>query len=321
MKKKSFIVGVDLGGTNTKIALISPSKKIVDRTTFYTALYKNKQGLIKRIADEVKNIITANKISLGDVKGVGLGLPGLIDPTNGIVFKLINIPGWKNVPLKKILENKLNLPVSIDNDVNATCLAEFLYGAGKGSKNMVAVSLGTGVGAGIIINSSLYRGSSFSAGEFGHIQIDKNGPRCGCGNNGCLESFCGNYAIIRRAKSKIKRKKSTILSDKIRDLTPYHLSQAAKKGDAIALETWRDIGNSLGVGLSFLVNVLNPERIVICGGVSNSGKYLMRPLISSLKKNSLSVPYNKVKVVFSKLGQDVGVIGAASLVSYASSKK
>ncbi|MBM3253215.1 MAG: ROK family protein [Candidatus Omnitrophica bacterium] len=318
LEKTSFI-GIDVGATNTKIALISKQAFILSRSNFPTKFYQDKIALIKKILNEIHKILKPYKPSAKHIGGIGIGLPGLIDHSKGIVFSLTNIPGWKDVPLKRILERRLNLPVFIDNDVNVICLGEYLYGAGKGSRNVIAVSLGTGIGGGIIINGSLYRGASFSAGEIGHIMINENGPRCGCGRFGCLESYVGNYAIIRTAKEKLKKKTSKILKEltggNFKNLTPEYLNLAARRGDSLAIEVWEDVGRYLGIGLSAIVNLLNPDRIVICGGVSKAGNLLLKPVLESLKEYSLDVPFRAVGIVFSKLGDDAGVIGASCLVN------
>jgi glucokinase len=318
--KKTLLIGVDLGGTNTKIALISKETNILGRSTFLTKAYTLKEDLIKKLINEVNGLLRSNGYSINNLTGIGIGLAGLVDYSKGFIFDLTNISGWRKVPLRSILESKLNVPVYLDNDANAICLGEYLYGAGKNSNNLVLVSLGTGIGAGIIINGRLYRGSSFSAGEIGHIIINENGPKCGCGSFGCLEAYIGNSAITRAANEGFKKKRSKILNriikGNIKNLTPQHLSLAAKEGDPLSIGIWKDAGRYLGIGLSALVNLLNPDKIVICGGISKAGDFLLAPAIKSLKKFSMDVPGKIVKVLRSKLGDDAGVIGAASLVRY-----
>ncbi len=318
--KKSLLIGIDLGGTNTKIALISNETNILDRSTFLTKAYALKKDLINKLINEVNSLLHSNGYSINNLTGIGIGLAGLVDYSKGFIFNLTNIPGWRKVPLRSSLEGKFNVPVYLDNDANAICLGEYLYGAGKDSNNLVSVSLGTGIGSGIIINGKLYRGSSFSAGEIGHIIINENGPECGCGSFGCLEAYVGNSAIIKAANERLKRKKSKILNritrGNIKNLTPRHLSLAAKEGDPVSIAIWKDIGRHLGIGLSALVNLLNPDKIVLCGGISKAGNFLLKPAVKSLKKFSMDVPGKIVKVLLSKLGDDAGVIGAASLVKY-----
>ncbi len=316
--ERKLLIGVDLGATNSKIALLSNRARVLARSAFPTGSYGHRPALIEKLIYEIGRLLSLNTISFNKISGVGIGLPGLIDFSRGIVFKLTNIPGWNNIPLKKILVDRLGVPVYIDNDVNAICLGEYLYGAAKGVSNVITLSLGTGIGGGLIINKSLYRGASFSAGEIGHILINKNGPRCGCGRYGCLESYVGNYAIIRMAREQLKKRSSRILSNltggDFNKLSPKLISIAARKGDSLSIGVWQEVGRYLGIGLSVLVNLINPDRIVLCGGVSKAGSLFIKSALESLKKYSMEVPYRAVKVIFSKLGDDAGVIGASCLV-------
>lgn len=316
--ERKVLIGIDVGATNTKIALLSNRARVLARSTFPTTSYGYRTALIEKLIYEIDRLLSLNTISFNRIKGIGIGLPGLIDFSKGIVFSLTNIPGWNNIPLKKILEDRLGISVYIDNDVNVICLGEYLYGAAKGVNNVLALSLGTGIGGGIILNKNLYRGSSFSAGEIGHILINKNGPKCGCGRRGCLESYVGNYAIVRMATEQLRKRPSRILSNltggNLKRLSPKLLSLAARKGDSLSIRVWQEVGGYLGIGLSILVNLINPDRIVLCGGVSKAGNLFIKSTLEALKKYSMEVPYRAVKVVFSKLGDDAGVIGASCLI-------
>jgi len=187
-----FIIGIDLGGTNLKIALLDLRYQIKDKEVLNTQKFIKKENLICAIIDSINKIIENNKLSRANILGVGLGLPGPIDYEKGIVHFFPNIPGWREVKLKTILERKLRLPVFVDNDAKLMSLAEYKLGAAKGSRNTVCITLGTGVGGGIIINGSLYRGVSNASGEIGHMPINEKGPRCNCGGRACLETYIGN---------------------------------------------------------------------------------------------------------------------------------
>ncbi|MCX5711934.1 MAG: ROK family protein [Candidatus Omnitrophica bacterium] len=176
-----FIIGIDLGGTNLKIALLSPTYNIIDKRILSTKSFSDRIGLIRAISESVDNILAENRLVRSQVLGVGIGLPGPVDAEAGFVHFFPNIPGWKNVNLKKILEKEIRMPVSLDNDANLMSLAEHRLGAAKGARNAICLTLGTGVGAGIIIENKLYRGSSFSAGELGHLPVNIIGPKCNCG--------------------------------------------------------------------------------------------------------------------------------------------
>jgi glucokinase len=260
---RSKIIGIDLGGTNLKIALLDLRYKILSQQVLVTKNFRKKEALILGIIGSVNKIIKDNRLEKTDILGVGLGLPGPIEAKKGIVYSLTNIPGWKNVNLRAILKNKLRLPIFIDNDAHAMAIAESRLGAAKGAKNAVCLTLGTGVGGAIIIDRHLYYGSTNSAGEIGHIPINEKGPGCNCGGQACLETYIGNKVIMRNTKKLFGR-----------DISLIELSRLAKNRSKRAISIWKDIGEKLGIALTGVVNFLNPDCIVIGGGVSGAGKIL-----------------------------------------------
>lgn len=302
---KKFAIGIDLGGTYTKLALVSPKGKIVERGRLSTADHPTRDGLLLAISSEIKALLKRAHVHRSSVKGVGIGVPGLVDFRKGIVHDLTNVKGWKDTPVKRLLENKLKLPVLADNDVNAMALGECRFGAGKGAVNAVCITLGTGVGGGVIIGGGLYRGSTFSAGEVGHMPLKEDGLRCNCGGYGCLERYVGNRHISREYRV-MKRGRGPLIS-------PESISIAAKKGDRTAIELWARVGRRVGTTLAGIVNLLNPEIIIIGGGVSEAGEYLFGPMRETVKKRAMKVPGGAVKIAKAKLGNDAGVIGAAAL--------
>jgi len=314
--KKGYTIGIDLGGTNTKLALVDDKGRIVTRRLISTGEYPAKEAFIEAISGCVKEILAARGIKA--VRGIGIGTPGLVDSRKGIVYSLTNIPGWDRVFLKKLLERSTRLPVFVDNDVNLMALGELKFGAGIGVKNLICLTLGTGVGGGIIIDGRLYRGTTLSAGEIGHISINENGPRCNCGGRGCLERYVGNRYIVALATRKIRRGKKTIVTKLVNNdlsrITPFVLSTAARRGDELAISIWQEMGKHLGVALSGVVNLLNPEVIVIGGGVANAGKVLFDALRKTVRERAMEIPVKAVKIVRGKLGQDAGIIGAVALV-------
>jgi glucokinase len=301
--KRKYIIGIDLGGTNLKIALLDLAYKIKDKAVLSTVRFSQKEVLISAIADAVNKIIKNNRLKKTDILGVGLGLPGLIDAHQGIVHFFPNIPGWMQVNLKQILEKKLKLPVFIDNDANLMALAEYKLGAAKGARNAVCLTLGTGVGGGIIIEGKLYRGSSFAAGEIGHMPVNEKGPVCNCAGFACLESYIGNQRILHQARKIFKRRVS--LED---------LSRAAAGGNKKAQGIWTGVAAKLGLVLSGVVNLLNPDCIVIGGGVAEAGRVLFDALIETILTRAMIVQAKAVKVRKAKLGNNAGMIGAAILV-------
>jgi len=315
MKNKNFAIGIDVGGTNLKFGLVNKNGKILKEVILPTLAHLGRDKVLKRIIEGVKEISCGVKKS--KVLGLGIGTPGLVDSNKGIVRGFNNIPGWKEVPLKKILKKEFGLQTFVDNDVNVMTLAEWACGGAKGAQNVVCLTLGTGVGGGIIIEGKLYHGTSLSAGEIGHIPISFNGPRCLCGNIGCLERYIGNRYIVDRAKKYLKKEKHTILKKWIAEgnvLSPELLAKGAKRGDRLSLRIWDEVAEYLATALSGVVNFVNPEKIIIGGGVSNAGDVLFGPLRKKVRKKAADIPAKDVKIIKAALGERAGLIGAAMLV-------
>jgi glucokinase len=298
-----YIIGIDLGGTNLKIALLDLSCRIKKKHIFNTSSFVQKESLIRAISDSVLKIISGSGLNKSQLAGIGMGLPGPIDADRGIVHFFPNIPGWMEVGLKKILEKGLSIPVFIDNDANLMALAEYELGAARGCKNAVCLTLGTGVGGGLILEGKLFRGSSFAAGEIGHMPINEKGPGCNCGGVACLESYIGNRRIMQLAKKIFKRQ-----------ISLEELSSLADHNNKKAVRIWKKVGSRLGVALVGVVNLLNPDCIVIGGGVANAGRILFDSVEETILSRAMIVQAKAVKVVKAKLGNDAGMIGASLLV-------
>ncbi len=315
-----FAIGIDLGGTYTKLALVDTKGKVSNRTKLSTAAYRTRAGLIAAIVAEVNAVLAKARLSPRKILGVGIGVPGIVDFRRGRVYNLTNVPGWENTPLKGMLEAKLDLPVLVDNDVNLMALGECRFGAGRGAKNLVCITLGTGVGGGIIIDGALYRGSAFSAGEVGHMPLKERGLPCGCGSYGCLERYVGNRYIVDELKGKIRRGSPTLIKKLVNNdlsaMTPEIISKAALKGDRLSIDFWNTVGERIGVTLAGIVNLLNPERIIIGGGVADAGEPLFKSIRRTVGERALPVPGKAVKILKAKLGNDAGIIGAAALFFY-----
>jgi len=304
-----FILGIDLGATNLKIGLLDQRYNIKYKKIFKTQDLRQRATILKTIISCVKEIIGLKKLSKKDILGLGLGVPGPVDYQKGRVYFFPNIAGWDNLSLKAILEKKLQLPVFIDNDANLMALAEQRLGAARYAQNAVCLTLGSGVGAGIIINGQLYRGSSFVAGEIGHMPINQRGPRCNCGKEACLESYIGNKVVLKKAKRIFAR-----------DVTLEELSTLAKKGNRKAQRIWQDFSNKLGLGLASVVNILNPQVIVIGGGIANAGEIIFSQVRKIIKERAMPIQAKAVKIIKAKLGSDAGIIGAGILLKEALGK-
>jgi glucokinase len=300
---RKLLLAIDLGGTNLKIALLNLKYKIITKANISTKRFKRNKDLISGIASSLEKIIQIKNLNAKDILGVGLGLPGPIDAEKGIVHFFPNIPGWREVNLKQILKKKIRLPIFLDNDANLMCLAEHRLGAAKGLENVLCLTLGTGVGGGLIIHNKLYRGSDFAAGEIGHMPINEFGRHCNCGGQACLETYIGNRAILKDARRTFKR-----------DISLEELSALAKRGNIEAKKIWRKVGQRLGIALTGVVNLLNLDAVIIGGGVAGAGRVLFDAVKDTLKHRAMRVQAKSVKILKAKLGSDAGLIGGALLV-------
>jgi len=301
--EKKYIIAIDLGGTNLKVALLDKDYNIKDKEVLSTRSFMEKDDLILGIVYSVNRFIKYNNLNKDQIYGVGLGLPGPVDARVGIVHFFPNIPGWREVKLRDILKKELNLPVFIDNDAKLMALAEYKLGAAKGLYNVLCMTLGTGIGGGIIINGKLYRGFNNAAGEVGHLPINEKGAYCNCGSAGCLEAYVGNRRIINQARKVFKRK-----------ITLEELSMLAAKGNRLAIGVWRKTGEHIGFALSGVLNLLNLDAVVIGGGVANAGSPLFDSIKDTIRMQAMSVQAKRVKIVKAKLGNEAGLIGAAIMV-------
>lgn len=305
-------IGVDVGGTFVKCGLVRGKRLVVQRS-FPTAAWRTPRALQGAIADAVRFLI---RQCPGPVRGVGVGIPGLVSYPNGVVRSCANLPGWKDVPLRSALKARLQLPVWVENDVNAMTLAEWKWGAGRGVSNLVCLTLGTGVGGGLVLNGRLFRGWKGSAGEIGHMPLGRTGARCSCGGTACLERTAGNREILQWVRRQLARGvKSRLL--KLADgdpkrITPELIDAGCRLGDPLALEAWSRVGTCVGLALVSVVNLLNPERIVIGGGISKAGRWLLEPMRRTVRQRAMRGAA-QVSIVPAGLGSSAGLIGAALL--------
>jgi len=298
-----FIIGIDLGGTNIKAALIDRKFKIKAAKVLSTNKFNSQENLTRGIIGIVKSLSVENGIKQKDILGIGLGLPGPVDSCRGLVHFLPNIPGWKNVALAGILKSKIGVPVFIDNDAKLMTQAEYNFGRAKAAKNALCMTLGTGVGGGLILDGKLFRGRDNAAGEIGHLPINLSGPLCNCGGTACLEAYVGNKRIAAKAKKVFGR-----------DISLEELSRLAKRNHKLALGIWLEAGKQLGKALSGVVNLLNLDVVVIGGGVAQAGEILFKQIRKTIRGQSMSVQAGRVKVLKARLGNNAGLIGAAILV-------
>lgn len=299
-----------MGGTSAKVACVNAAGKIVRNGSVPTGS-PNPADLARRIAASLDYILEKDKPI-----HVGVGVAGDIDSDNGVVRVSPNL-GWKNVPLKKLLQRHLKCPITVDNDANAAAWGVYKEQAPKGVGSVIVMTLGTGVGGGIVLDGKLFRGATGSAGEVGHMNIEENGPLCNCGNRGCLETYIGAPHLMRLAQSDLgkgaRSSLQTLFTKDPAEVTPLQIAEAARKGDAYAKTIWRRAGNALGIAVGDLIYILNPQMIFFTGGIAQSGPLIMKPMMATLKKRAFKTPVNSVKIKVAEEASHIGVLGAALL--------
>jgi glucokinase len=314
--RPSFIVGVDLGGTNVRAALISRSGEIVRQARRPSLQEQPAAATMGQIVAACREVIEAPGVSKDAVLGAGVGLPGIMDSDDGVCFWSPNFPLWKDVPIGRTVCEGIGRPVFILNDAKCAALGELVFGAGKGVRNMVMITLGTGIGGAFVVDGRLLMGPNGSIGEVGHHTVDPSGRRCGCGNFGCWEVMCARDAIIERADRKLQAGRESRLRELAPrgGLTPEVVSRAAQEGDAVAREVLAETGFYVGVGVANLINMLNPERFVIGGGISQAGEVLFGPVRRTVDSRAAPLQRRTAEIVPALLGDNAGVMGAAVLV-------
>ncbi|SCJ94616.1 Glucokinase [uncultured Clostridium sp.] len=307
--EKKYVVGVDLGGTKIYTALVDLEGNIVNEKVVETLAEEGQEAVSERILDTIANVIAGVDNEL--IKAIGVGSPGPLDAKKGIIFEPSNLP-FKNYEIVKTIKDRFNLPTYLDNDANVATLAEFMFGAGKGTENMVYITVSTGIGGGAIINGKLYRGHTANALEVGHMTVSKEGPRCGCGNVGCAESFASGTAIGKRAKEAVASKVVTSLK-KYNNVTAKEVFIEAAEGDAEAKRILDNALYYLGITVGNVMSHLDPEKVVMGGGVINGGDVVIETVKKVVAERCLSVFAENCLIEKAKLGGQAGVLGAAAL--------
>ncbi len=304
-------IGIDIGGTKISIVTGTDHGKILSQKIIPTLTGAQTARCIENMAEEIDRL---RRQTAGRIQGIGVGVPGPVDSARGVVPKSPHLKGWEGLPLRKILQKKTGLPIFMNNDANAAAIGEKVFGQGRKKSNFIYVTVSTGIGSGMVLNGKLFEGESFVAGEVGHMTIVPGGASCKCGKKGCLEAYGSGTAIARMARetySKEALKKLTggePVSAKI-------LGAAVKKGDKTALGVYRCAGSYLGIGLANILNILNPEMIILGGGVWNSSpKAFWDSMMKSCKREAWPQAFKAVKIVRSNLGGHAGDLGALALV-------
>lgn len=316
-KTEKYAVGVDLGGTNIKIGIVSDKGKLVKSISIKTEANCGPKNVIANIIKGVELTLAKNKLK---IQGIGIGCPGVVSIKKGIVENAPNLPGWKNVKLGPIIKEKFGYKVHLENDANAAAIGELIFGAGKKIDSFVMVTLGTGVGGGIVFNKKIFRGEFGAAGEIGHISIDINGPKCNCGSTGCIEAYAGNSYLKEKIRSELKdysdSKVWKLIENDLTRVSPRIIQAALEKKDSYAKFVVERMGRQLGAALASLSNLLDISTFIIGGGVAGFGKPLFDSTRVTISERVLIPLRQRVLVIPAKLHNEAGIKGASSLVFY-----
>lgn len=299
-------IGFDMGATSTKTGVVNDGKILTRGYVIETRQDGNTAALIDSFIHEIQRLQQIHP----EVEAVGFGVPGIINPVQGTVMNLTNVKGWSNIPLRSMIMERTRLVGNLENDAKAMAYAEWKHGAGQSVPNVVCVTLGTAVGGALILNGRLYRGATYVAGEIGQTSIDYNGVDFVYGNKGALEAYVGHRQISAFARELYKQHGRTLSDD---EAHLDHLSKAADEGDTVADDVWRSVGLKIGVGLTNVIWLVNPDRIVIGGGVANAGERLFRYIRQTIQSRCEKTFWKNLDIVPATLGNDAGIIGAASL--------
>lgn len=316
--EKSIYAGIDIGGTNIKFGLVDSNGAVVHRRQRPTMADKGPKVLMHLVTNIAEELLLLAAEEEHHVGWLGVGTPGAVDARTGTVIgPCPNIKGWQGTEIGSVLQERLNMPVHVDNDANVVALAESRFGAAVGSKSMVCVTVGTGIGGGIVMDGRLWRGASHSAAELGHLSICYNGALCSCGRAGCIEAYCSSGAILDRARSKLEKTPTPVfdalLDGDLSKLTIKKLFTGLRKHDSVARETLDETAAYLGIGLAGVVNLLNPETVVIGGGVADGGGGFVEAVAKEIKERAFVSAVQDLRVVKATLGNDAGFIGAGLL--------
>ncbi len=312
-----FVLGIDIGGTNLVVGSVAEDGSAVLATASEpTHAEAGATDVLDRLVGLAERAIAATRREApgADILGVGVGAPGPLDTKRGIVLLTPNL-GWVNLPLRQIIHDRLGLPAALDNDANCAVLGEWWVGAARGARHAIGITIGTGIGGGLILEGKLYHGASDVAGEIGHTTIDTEGRRCKCGNYGCLEAYASGPNIALRAVEEIEAgavsRLPSLVGGDLRKITAQTVYQAAKDGDHLALEVVNDTAKFLGVGIGNLLNVFNPEVVVVCGGVTLAGDHLFVPLQREVARRAFKPAVAACRIVPGQLVGTAGIYGAA----------
>ncbi len=312
---KPYVIGIDMGGTNTAFGIVDARGTVIASSSIKTAKHSKIEDYIDELHTEISRIIKANDAE-DKINGIGIGAPNA-NYFTGMIEDGVNLPWPTPIPLAKLISDKFGIPCVITNDANAAAIGEMTYGAARGLKDFIMITLGTGVGSGIVVNGQMVYGHDGFAGELGHVIMKRNNGRvCGCGRTGCLEAYCSATGVARTAREflEIRNDKSLLRDYDIESITSKDVYDCAVKGDKLAIDIFNYTGTILGEALADFVTFSSPEAFVIFGGLTKSGDYIMNPIREAFDKNIMKVFKGKVKILISELKEsDAAVLGASAL--------
>ncbi len=313
----SHYIGIDFGGTNLRAAIAdTETGQIFHQRKCPTLATEGQQAVVQRIVQLIRELLQMSGEPAGAIKGIGIGVPGTPDIETGVIEFLPNLPGrWLKVPLQAIVQEQVQLPVAVINDVRALTLGEWIFGAGRGADTLACLAIGTGIGGGLIVNGQFHLGIGGTAGEFGHHVVEVDGPPCGCGGRGCLELYASGPAIAAMGVKEVMHGHSTRIGELVNhDLNRIDagvIVQAAREGDPIAMRILQRAGVYLGIAVGNILGVISPQRIILGGGVSVAGDLLLKSIVQTVSERVHVIPHQKVQFVLAELGINGGLIGAA----------
>jgi glucokinase len=315
---KRYFIGVDLGGTNIKFGIVSEKGEILQKGMLPAQANMGRDAILHNINKAVEESLSFARKKKIKIKGIGVGSPGTVNLETGkIEGSCPNLPQMVNANLKKWISTYFKLPISVDNDANLMALAESKFGSAKGYRDALCITLGTGIGGGIILDGKLFHGSNFAGAEFGHMTICYNGRRCNCGGIGCLEMYASAPAMVKDAKKLLHRNRQSLIHKLVKGdltkLTTEIIFQAERKGDILASDVINQACAYLGAGIASAINLLNPQIVVIGGGVSEGGNNFIQRIKKEVKRRAFPTATKNLKIVKAKLGNKAGFIGAAML--------
>ena len=309
--KAGLVGAIDMGATHMSIALADFTARIIHEAEFPFDIKNGPQVCLAEANKNLLKLLSSQNLSLSDLAAVGVGVPGPVITEAGMVVSPPIMPGWDRYPIRATLEKMYGCPVTLNNDAELGALGEWAYGAGRGEKNVAYIKVGSGVGAGLILNKQIYGGTTGAAGEIGHLTIDENGPLCSCGNHGCLEAFAGGHAIAKQGQLLVKSGKRTLLSELPLDkITAHEVAEAARRGDLHAQEILRRAGTFIGIAIAGLINLFNPSIVIIGGGVAQVGDIITAPIRQAVRERAMRASEQSVRITTGMLGRRSLLIGA-----------